>query len=265
MSVRNILVLVSIPALLAACSTTQESPIYQQSTKYKVHSPHQSQGTATTQQATYQAPTYHQPATYTSGSAAPIYHHTASTTGQMVTTQVNHECLDKEGNRKLIGTTVGGAAGAFAGNKIGDTTGTIIGAVAGGALGYGVADVLTDCDPIEVASPVPAPVTYQSHSSTTPAQYHHTASNSTHSAPVVHDSAATERLWRYIWNTRIPRHDRQWRAGRNANGIYFRPGSSGHARAFYPAASAELSTILTADLSSNDCPCTCTKISGTTI
>jgi len=192
MSVRNILVLVSIPALLAACSTTQESPIYQQSTKYKVHSPHQSQGTATTQQATYQAPTYHQPATYTSGSAAPIYHHTASTTGQMVTTQVNHECLDKEGNRKLIGTAVGGAAGAFAGNKIGDTTGTIIGAVAGGALGYGVADVLTDCDPIEVASPVPAPVTYQS--STMPAQYHHTTSNSTHSAPVVHDSAATEQM-----------------------------------------------------------------------
>jgi len=215
MSVRKILAFAAIPALLAACSTAKESPIYQQSTKYKVHSPYQtSTGTATTQQAdyttTHQTPNYQSPsyqtATYTSGgTAAPVYHHTTSSTGEVYTTQVNHECLNKEGDRKLIGTALGGAAGALIGNQIGDnTTGTIIGGVAGAAAGYGVADMTVNCDPVQVASPAsvqtPAPVTYQqpyqhtastSHTTSAPTDYH-TISETTQASTIVHDSTTTE-------------------------------------------------------------------------
>lgn len=205
MSVRNLLVLVSIPALLAACSTTQESPIYQQSTKYKVHSPYQTT-TPTTQQATYTTATpYHQTTTYTTGSSAPAYHQTTSSTGEVYTTQVNHECLDKEGDRKLIGTALGGAAGALAGNQIGDnTTGTIIGGVVGAAAGYGIADITTNCDPVQVATPAsatyqtPAPVTYQTptHTTTTssyPAGYH-AIDNSAATAPTIQDATTTHQM-----------------------------------------------------------------------
>lgn len=189
MSMRNALILVSIPALLTACSTTQESPIYQQSTKYKVHSPYStSTGAATTQQAGYTT------TTYTTQAPAPVYHQASTSTGEVYTTQVNHECLDKEGNRKLIGTAIGGAAGALAGNQIGDnTTGTIIGGVVGAAAGYGIADVTTDCDPIQVASPAPvqAPVTYPSYQTTQAAGYH-AISNTSES--IVHDSVTTEQM-----------------------------------------------------------------------
>ncbi len=226
MSVRNILLYVSVPALLAACSTTKESPIYQQSTKYKVHSPYQTTTastqhagytTATTQIAgytTYQTAT-HQPVTYTNSTSAPVYHHATSSTGEVYTTQVNHECLDKEGDRKLIGTAVGGAAGALIGNQIGDnTTGTVIGGIAGAAAGYGIADVTTNCDPVQVATPAqvqsPAPVTYSSgtysqpytqsassygHTTTTTAATdYHTISETTQASTIVHDSTTTEQM-----------------------------------------------------------------------
>ncbi len=224
MSVRNILIFVSVPALLAACSTTKESPIYQQSTKYKVHSPYQTTTattqhagytTATTQQAgytSYPAAT-HQPVTYTNNTSAPVYHHATSSTGEVYTTQVNHECLDKEGDRKLIGTAVGGAAGALIGNQIGDnTTGTIIGGVAGAAAGYGIADMTVNCDPVQVATPAqvqaqaPAPVTYSQpytqststygHTTTTtaPVTDYHTISETTQASTIVHDSTTTEQM-----------------------------------------------------------------------
>jgi len=183
MSVRKIVLFATIPALLAACSTTKDSPIYQQSTKYKVHSPYQTQ-TASTQTATtsyashsgttYSAPT-HQPVTYTTASSPQPYHVSTSSTGEVVATQVNHECLDKEGNRKLIGTALGGAAGAFAGSQIGDTKGAIIGAVAGGAAGYGIADISVDCDPI----PVAAPAATTSYPSTVQPAGHHAISSTT--------------------------------------------------------------------------------------
>lgn len=178
---KTVLISVSILAV-GACSTTQESPIYQQSTKYKVHSPYdqgsydQGQQAAPVQYANYPTTVTTQPttqyATYTTSSTPQVYHTSTTSTGQTVSTQVNHECLDKEGNRKLIGTAAGGAVGALAGNHIGDTTGTVIGAVVGGAAGYGIADVLTNCDPIEVAAPathqtyqtVPTTQTYTSQS-----------------------------------------------------------------------------------------------------
>lgn len=175
-------VLIAVSALaVTACSTTQESPIYQQSTKYRVHSPYeQAQQPAPMQYATYQGATTTQPttqyATYTTASSPQVYHTSTTSTGQTVTTQVNHACLDKEGDRKLIGTAIGGAAGALAGNELGDTKGALIGAVVGGAAGYGIADVTTHCDPIEVAQPAQyqsyTQQTYsqQSASSTVPAQ-----------------------------------------------------------------------------------------------
>lgn len=173
---KTVLISVSLLAV-GACSTTQESPIYQQSTKYKVHSPYeQAQQPAPVQYANYPSTVTTQPttqyATYTTNSTPQVYHTSTTSTGQTVSTQVNHECLDKEGNRKIIGAAAGGAVGALAGNHVGDTTGAVIGAVVGGAAGYGIADVTTNCDPIEVAAPathqtyqtVPATQTYTSQS-----------------------------------------------------------------------------------------------------
>ena len=160
MSVRLFASVLAITTVLAACSTTQESPIYQQSTKYKVHSPYTGSGTtsgtvqgqATTSYASYSNGGYSSTApVYTNASTPQVYHASTSSTGEVHNMQVNHACLDKEGNRKLIGTGVGGAVGALAGNElIGGTKGTIIGAVVGGAAGYGVGDITTNCDPIPV-------------------------------------------------------------------------------------------------------------------
>ncbi len=165
MSVR-IITAISVLALLAGCSTTQENPHYQQSTKYKVHAP--AGATTTPAPITY--------ANYSDGTATAQTHRSYNTTTSVPTTThvyqassetyaqpattVNHKCLNKEGTRKLLGTGVGGAAGGFAGHElIGGTKGTIIGAVVGGAAGYGIADKTIRCDPIPVAAQV-APTTY---------------------------------------------------------------------------------------------------------
>ncbi len=136
--------LIAAAALMSACSTTQENPIYQQSTKYKASSPYKVATTSPAQAQTYQASHIQPsaPVTYQSQTVAPA---------QATYTQVNHECLNKENNRQILGTAIGGAAGALAGNEIiGGTKGTVIGAVAGGAAGYGIADKSINCDPIAV-------------------------------------------------------------------------------------------------------------------
>ncbi len=193
---KTVLIAVSVLAV-SACSTTQESPIYQQSTKYKVHSPYeQTQQPAPVQYATYQTtqPTT-QYVTHTTSSSPQAYHTSTTSSGQVVTTQVNHACLDKENDRKLIGTALGGAAGALAGNEIGDTKGAIIGAVAGGAAGYGIADVTTHCDPIEVAQPVQ----YQTYSqpaytTSVPAQTLPAGMTLNEHGQIVHDSTTTQQM-----------------------------------------------------------------------
>ncbi len=137
MSARLTLIL-STAICLAACSTTQESPIYQQSTKYKASNPTSYASNVQTQAPAQiiQASTYQAPAPVT---------HAASYT------RIDHECLNKENTRELIGVGVGGAVGAVAGNKlIGGTEGTVIGALAGGAVGYGIGDKSINCDPIAV-------------------------------------------------------------------------------------------------------------------
>jgi len=195
MSARILFLSVAISALVSACSTTQENPIYQQSAKYKVHSPYSAStgtttGQATTSYASYSTST---PTVYTDSTTPQVYHASTSRTGEVSYSQVNHSCLDKEGNRKLIGTGVGGAVGALAGSEIiGGTKGAVIGAVVGGAAGYGVGDISVNCDPIPVQ-----PETYRS----TPANHtytsqHHspqttTYSSSTNAASTTHTGYPT--------------------------------------------------------------------------
>ena len=171
MSAKNFLILASATIALIGCSTTQESPIYQQSTQYKVHSPYENAQANNEQTAV--------PVTY--ATAAPTYQ---STQNQTVTYQTNHACLDKEGDRKIIGTVAGGTVGAIAGHKLGDTKGAVAGTIIGGAAGYGIADKSIHCDPIQAAQPAP----YQT-SQTYPA-------STTVNAPgqIIHDATATEQM-----------------------------------------------------------------------
>ena len=166
MSVR-IITAISVLALLSACSTTQENPHYQQNTKYKVHSPNSVTTQTPVTYATYSGGTSTAQTTraYNTTTTSPsgithVYQASAPTYSEK-STMVNHECLDKEGNRKLIGTGVGGAAGAFAGHElIGGTKGTILGAVVGGAAGYGIADKTIRCDPIPTVTEITPETTY---------------------------------------------------------------------------------------------------------
>ena len=125
---------ISIAVLLSACATSHENPNYEYSTRYEeakpvqyAAAPAQTQTAAPiTHQASYQA----QPATYT---------------------RVNHECLNKETNRELLGAGIGAVAGGVIGHEtVGGTKGTVIGAAIGGAAGYGIADKSINCDPVAV-------------------------------------------------------------------------------------------------------------------
>ena len=152
---------ISIAAVIGACSTTNENPIYQQNAKYKASSPYSTAESTTSTVQTYPAPAVQSavPVTYTAQSQP---------SGQATYTRVNHECLNKENDRQILGSVVGGAAGALAGNElIGGTKGTVIGAVAGGAAGYGIADKSIDCDPIAVPVAQTQPYVSPAYSSTT--------------------------------------------------------------------------------------------------
>jgi len=159
MSVRLLFLSAVSTALLCACSTVQENPNYQYSTKYKAAVP--SQLAAIHQSETVQAaaPVSYQVSTYETASV-PTY------------TRVNHDCLRQEKNRELIGAGVGGTIGAIAGKKIiGGTKGTIIGAGVGGVAGYGLGDKSIDCDPIPVTATRSEPVVSQAYQSPTDTQF----------------------------------------------------------------------------------------------
>lgn len=125
--------------VLTNCATSQNNPIYQQTTKYQGSVP----TTTMVQQASYetQAPANVQYVDFTSVSQG------------IPANQINpnHECISKESNRKLFGGATGGIVGALIGRKLaGDnkTIGTLAGAALGGAAGYGIADKTIKCDPI---------------------------------------------------------------------------------------------------------------------
>ncbi len=157
---------VSGTALLAACSTTttQTSPIYQQSTKYKVHSPYTSstsQTGSTTQAASYAQDPYAGQASTTYASSYNSYNRGVSntTSGQVIpSTHLDQACLDRETNRELVGAGIGGVTGAVVGHEvIGGTAGTVAGAAVGGAIGWGIGDKSINCDPV-VSNAVSSPM-----------------------------------------------------------------------------------------------------------
>ncbi len=166
---------------VAACSTTQQNPIYQQSTKYKGSNPYTDK--AVVQQATYQRQVQTQaPAPVTYASQQTGY----ATAPQTVTYAANsqqafQDCISKESTRKVIGTAAGGVVGGLVGRKLaGDnkTLGTIGGAALGGAAGYGIADKTIRCDraPAVVQAaptyqPAPAYQTAPTYQSAQPATY----------------------------------------------------------------------------------------------
>ncbi len=124
----RILSVSALAVMISACTTAQENPNYQYSTKYKGSSP-------------YQGQTVTQPVSVTQA-ATPVSYRSAT-----VTSPTYDQCVQANMNRQLIGAGVGGAAGAIAGDKIaGGTTGTVIGAVVGGAAGYAVGDATKQCE-----------------------------------------------------------------------------------------------------------------------
>lgn len=149
MSVRLLCLSAATAVILAGCATSQENPNYKYSTKYKASSPY---GTTTTAPST-------QSARYVQGSSSnvsyastsiPITQQT-SISAQPGYTRLDHNCLDTESRRQLIGSAVGGTIGAVAGKEfIGGTKGAIIGAAVGGTAGYGIGDKSIHCDPVSV-------------------------------------------------------------------------------------------------------------------
>jgi len=141
---RNVGLILGLTVGLAACSTVQENPNYQYSTKY--------QGAADTSYASNGAATT--PATYTQVSSQPYTGQTYS--GSSASREADARCRNKESNREIIGGAAGGTLGAVIGNKvIGGTKGTIAGAVVGGAAGFGLGDISVDCSPSQTYQPAP--------------------------------------------------------------------------------------------------------------
>jgi len=161
MRMSSLLIVSSLALTLAACSSTPDhNPIYGQTTQYKGSSPHTQTVNNPVQQATYRTQIQSQSATnsnvhqatYGTQTAAPVTY--SPQTGSY--TQINQECLSKEGDRKLIGTVAGGVVGGLAGRAIaGDnkTLGTVAGAAIGGAAGFGIADKTINCDPVSIPAP----------------------------------------------------------------------------------------------------------------
>ncbi|MDB2437589.1 LysM peptidoglycan-binding domain-containing protein [Hellea sp.] len=136
--------------LLAGCATQQENPFYKYSSKYQGTSYPASSGAVVQSASTVQsAPISYQGQTY-------------GATHQAAYAQTSQECLQKEKNRELLGAGIGGTVGAIAGKKIiGGTKGTVIGAGLGGAAGYGIGDVLVNCDPEPRVTSQPQPFVSQ--------------------------------------------------------------------------------------------------------
>jgi len=159
MPIRSVALITVSIAMLCACSTVQENPNYQYSTKYKAAVPTQLSAVYQDDAVQPAVPVSYQTSTYETPSA-PTY------------TRVNHECLNKETNRELIGAGIGGTIGAIAGKKIiGGTKGTIIGAGLGGAAGYGIGDKSIDCDPVPVIATQTQPVVSQVYQAPTDTQF----------------------------------------------------------------------------------------------
>lgn len=139
-------------AVLAACSTVQENPNYQYSSKY---------GQADTDFADSRAATGER--TYVSNNSAHTQYASTSrqssgAAGQTVkTVSLDEYCMEQNRRRELVGAGVGGAIGAVAGKAlIGGTKGALAGAALGGTAGYAAGDSSIDCRVTTYESATPA-------------------------------------------------------------------------------------------------------------
>jgi len=146
---RHLCLGLGLSVCLAACSTVQENPNYQYSTKYR--------GTSDTSYASNGATTT--TASYTQASSQSYQGQTyqgQTYSGSTASYEAQQDCRRKESNREIIGGAAGGTLGAFAGKKlIGGTAGTIAGAAIGGVAGYGIGDISVDCSPQPSYQPAP--------------------------------------------------------------------------------------------------------------
>ena len=192
MALRHILLIAPLLVAIGACETAQENPNYKYSSTYGEPAPqvfaqnsrHPDQaGQVQAAPVRYVRSVPQQTQSVTQASANTSY----STAPSGTYTRVNHECLNQERTRTLIGAGVGGTVGAFAGDKlIGGTKGTIIGAVAGGAAGYGLGNASINCEPVPVhvqsTAPAIAPA-YVPQATTHAASSHTTYSQPTYAQP----------------------------------------------------------------------------------
>ena len=170
MALRHTLLIAPVLLAFAACETAQENPNYKYSSTYGQQAPQALAQNSRNPNQIQVAPVRYEtvvpnrpaPRVIQASSQTPgqTYGQTYGQTGGQSAsgaayTRVNHECLNQERRRTLIGAGLGGTLGAIAGNKIlGGTKGTVIGAAAGGAAGYGLGDQTLNCDPIAVQAPI---------------------------------------------------------------------------------------------------------------
>ena len=195
MALRHTLLIAPLLITIGACETAQENPNYKYSSTYGEQAPqvfaqnsrHPDQAgqvQAVPVRYVRSVPSQSQPITQASANTS---YTTASPSGTY--TRVNHECLNQERTRTLIGAGLGGTAGAFAGDKlIGGTKGTIIGAVAGGAAGYGLGNASINCEPVPVHVQATTPAIAPAY---VPQATTHAASSHTYSQPTYAQSNST--------------------------------------------------------------------------
>lgn len=188
MALRHTLLIAPILLALSACETAQENPNYKYSSTYGEQVPQvfaqNSRNPAHSSSQAQVAPVRYVQTTPSSSQTQYVRQASAITTTSSgapaaTYTRVNHECLDQERTRTLIGAGLGGSAGAFAGNKIiGGTKGTLIGAAVGGTAGYGLGDASLNCEPVQIHTQAAAPVITPAYS---PSATTHLASSQTYS------------------------------------------------------------------------------------
>jgi len=154
MALRHTLLIAPLLLAFTACETAQENPNYQYSSTYGQRAPQ-----ALAQNSRNPSQVQVAPVRYVAPNTAQSSPHVIQASTQTVRggtyTRVNHECLNQERRRSVIGAGIGGTVGAIAGKKlVGGTKGTLIGAAAGGVAGYGIGDQTVKCDPVTVQAPI---------------------------------------------------------------------------------------------------------------
>lgn len=142
-----------LPAIaLAACSTVQENPNYQYSSKY---------GQVNTDFADANGSDAYGASSIAASTSTRVASNTRTAPANTIT--LDEYCMEKNRNRQLIGAGVGGAIGALAGDAIGGTKATIAGAAIGGTAGYAAGDATLDCRRATYSGPTASSPTDQAY------------------------------------------------------------------------------------------------------